>query len=70
MATKKKVSVGDRDKKTLVKIQRLAQDMLKAVSKKQNPAIEIRTRALSNVSFNEKKRIIDFFWRRRSGLIT
>jgi DNA topoisomerase-6 subunit A len=47
------------DKKTLVKIQRLAQDALKTVGKGHNPALEIRMRALSNVSFNEKKRIIE-----------
>jgi DNA topoisomerase-6 subunit A len=47
------------DKKTLAKIQRLAQDTLKTVGKGNNPALEIRMRALSNVSFNEKKRIIE-----------
>ena len=47
------------DKKTHAKIQRLAQDALKTVGKGHNPALEIRMRALSNVSFNEKKRIIE-----------
>lgn len=49
----------DKDSKTLAKIQKLAQDALKTVSKGENPALEIRTRTLSNVSFNEKKRIIE-----------
>jgi DNA topoisomerase-6 subunit A len=47
------------DKRTLTKIERLAQDALKTVGKGNNPALEIRMRALSNVSFNEKKRIIE-----------
>jgi DNA topoisomerase-6 subunit A len=47
------------DARTLAKIQRLAQDIYKVVNKGQNPAIEIRVRALSNVSFNEKRRIIE-----------
>jgi len=49
----------EKDKKTLQKIERLTTEALKAVEKKSNPALEIRTRALSNVSFNEKKRIIE-----------
>ena len=40
-------------------IERLAQSTLKTVSKGDNPALSIRTRALSNVSFNEKRRIIE-----------
>lgn len=47
------------DKKTLAKIEKLAQNALKTVQKGSNPALEIRTRSLSNVSFNEKKRIIE-----------
>src|SRR5437899_12232944 len=66
MAAKKKASSStgrgttkETDAKTLAKIQRLASDIYKVVNKGSNPAIEIRTRALSNVSFNEKKRIIE-----------
>jgi DNA topoisomerase-6 subunit A len=65
MAAKKKSEVTGRgttketDARTLAKIQRLAQDILRVVQKGNNPAIEIRVRALSNVSFNEKKRIIE-----------
>ncbi len=47
------------DKDTLVKIERLAQGALRAVAKGDNPTLSIRMRALSNVSFNEKKRIIE-----------
>src|SRR5271166_4170279 len=47
------------DKDTLTKIARLAQGAFKAVAKGDNPALSIRTRALSNVSFNEKRRIIE-----------
>jgi DNA topoisomerase-6 subunit A len=47
------------DKQTLVKIQRLAQGALRTVTKGDNPTLSIRMRALSNVSFNEKKRIIE-----------
>ena len=48
-----------KDAHTLAKIERLAQGALKTVSKGANPALEIRTRSLSNVAFNEKKRIIE-----------
>ncbi|MEO6420998.1 MAG: DNA topoisomerase VI, partial [Polyangiaceae bacterium] len=54
---KKKAS--PKDAHTLAKIERLAQAALKTVSKGANPALEIRTRSLSNVAFNEKKRIIE-----------
>jgi DNA topoisomerase-6 subunit A len=47
------------DKTTLTKIERLAQAALRTVTKGENPAVSIRTRALSNVSFNEKRRIIE-----------
>jgi DNA topoisomerase-6 subunit A len=61
MAAAKKTS-GDkkgRDAVTLKKIENLAQSTLRTVEKGDNPIVEIRTRALSNVSFNEKKRIIE-----------
>ena len=58
-SAKPKSATHDKDQKTLAKIQRLATDTLKTVSKGSNPALEIRMRALSNVSFNEKKRIIE-----------
>src|SRR5262245_15766283 len=50
---------GERDAKTLSKIERLAHSTYRFVAKGDNPALSIRMRALSNVSFNEKKRIIE-----------
>src|SRR5579859_692345 len=49
----------DRDAQTLGKIEKLARNVLGEVTKGSNPALEIRTRTLSNVSFNEKKKIIE-----------
>jgi DNA topoisomerase-6 subunit A len=48
-----------RDAATLGKIEKLARTVLGEVNRGSNPALEIRTRTLSNVSFNEKKRIIE-----------
>src|SRR5580698_2337184 len=48
-----------KDKRTLDKIEKLAHSAVKTVSAGKNPALEIRTRSLSNASFNEKKRIIE-----------
>jgi DNA topoisomerase-6 subunit A len=61
MAAKKSTAgaKSDKDKKTLTKIERLASAALKTVNGGGNPALEIRARTLSNVSFNEKKRIIE-----------
>jgi DNA topoisomerase-6 subunit A len=49
----------ERDAATLGKIEKLAKSVLSEATKGHNPAVEIRTRALSNVSFNEKKKIIE-----------
>ncbi|MGA2450630.1 MAG: DNA topoisomerase IV subunit A [Polyangiaceae bacterium] len=61
MAGKKKSAskVTDRDAQTLAKIQRLASDVVGDVRKGKNPAFDIRTRTLSNVSFNAKRKIIE-----------
>jgi DNA topoisomerase-6 subunit A len=48
-----------RDEETLVKIEKLARGLLGQVSKGNNPAVEIRTRTLSNVAFNQKRKIIE-----------
>jgi DNA topoisomerase VI subunit A len=56
-ATTKKKS--DRDAATLSKIEKLARSVLAEATRGHNPALEIRTRALSNVSFNTKKKIIE-----------
>jgi DNA topoisomerase-6 subunit A len=61
MASKKKAApkVTDRDAHTLAKIQRLAADVVGDVRKGNNPSFDIRTRTLSNVSFNAKRKIIE-----------
>ena len=60
MASKKKSEKkSDRDAATLAKIEKLAREVFGTVSKGNNPAVEIRTRTLSNISFNDKKRIIE-----------
>jgi DNA topoisomerase-6 subunit A len=56
----------ERDGQTLTKIERLARQVLTQVKKGDNPAVEIRTRTLSNVAFNEKKRIIELGERTQS----
>ncbi len=48
-----------KDEKTLSRIRRLATGALTEVKGGDNPALEIKMRALSNVSFNEKRRIIE-----------
>jgi DNA topoisomerase-6 subunit A len=50
---------SDKDARTLTKLERLATATLKTVGRGENPAIELRQRTLSNVSFNERKRIIE-----------
>jgi DNA topoisomerase-6 subunit A len=47
------------DAHTLSKIEKLARQTLGDATKGKNPALDIRTRTLSNVSFNEKKKIIE-----------
>src|SRR5580700_9528947 len=59
VAAKDAKTAEAKDKKTLDKIERLAHAAVKTVTAGKNPALEIRTRSLSNVSFNEKKRIIE-----------
>src|SRR5579883_104577 len=49
----------DRDAVTLSKIEKLARGVLGQVSKGDNPAVAIRSRTLSNVSFNQRRRIIE-----------
>src|SRR5580704_2949763 len=61
MAAKKtpKKKKNEVDAHTLSKIEKLARQTLGDASKGKNPAVEIRTRTLTNVSFNEKKKIIE-----------
>jgi DNA topoisomerase VI subunit A len=55
----RKKKKSDRDTLTLGKIEKLAKAVLGQVTKGNNPAVDIRTRSLSNVSFNERKKIIE-----------
>jgi DNA topoisomerase-6 subunit A len=48
-----------RDAETIGKIEKLARQTLGQATKGQNPAVDIRTRTLSNVNFNTKKKIIE-----------
>src|ERR1700677_1674792 len=63
MAAKKKTTTQtkktERDAATLSKIEKLAKSVLGEATKGKNPALDIRTRTLSNASFNEKKKIIE-----------
>jgi DNA topoisomerase VI subunit A len=59
MAATKTVKKSNRDAVTLSKIEKLARQALGQVTKGDNPALDIRTRTLANVSFNEKKKIIE-----------
>src|SRR5215208_3449773 len=47
------------DKQTAAKIEKLAEAVLRTVKGGENPFVEIPIRALSNVSFNPKKRLIE-----------
>ncbi len=58
-ASATKAAAAKKDEETLAKISKLAQNALKSVKAGQNPAVDIRIRALSNISFNEKRRIIE-----------
>src|SRR5512138_2162460 len=47
------------DKKTIQKIEKLAETVLKSVKGGQNPFVEIPIRSLANVEFNTRKRLIE-----------
>ncbi|HSM91436.1 MAG TPA: DNA topoisomerase IV subunit A [Anaeromyxobacteraceae bacterium] len=47
------------DKKTIQKIEKLAEGVLKSVKGGQSPFVEIPIRSLANVHFNEKRRLIE-----------
>ncbi len=47
------------ERQTIEKIDTLARSAVEAVARGENPAMQMKMRALSNVSFNEKKRIIE-----------
>ncbi|MBX3414859.1 MAG: DNA topoisomerase IV subunit A [Pirellulales bacterium] len=59
-ATKpKNGKLNPRDTKTRQDITRLADTVVAAAAKKKDPAVDIPTRSLSNVSFNKRKRFIE-----------
>jgi DNA topoisomerase-6 subunit A len=47
------------DKKTVQKIEKLAESVLRATKGGKNPFVEIPLRSLANVKFNERKRLIE-----------
>jgi DNA topoisomerase-6 subunit A len=47
------------DKKTIQKIERLAESVVRSVKGGKNPFLEIPIRSLANVKFNEKRRLIE-----------
>jgi len=47
------------DKKTVAKIEKLADGVVKAVEKGKNPWLDIPIRSLANVTFSEKKRLVE-----------
>jgi len=53
------VKLSEKDKQTLGNIVRLADGIAKFANRKKDPFVDIPMRALSNVSFNERKKIIE-----------
>jgi DNA topoisomerase VI subunit A len=47
------------DKKTVAKIEKLAESVLKSVSSRKNPSLDIPVRSLANVNFSEKRRLVE-----------
>ncbi|QDT70460.1 DNA topoisomerase VI subunit A [Planctomycetes bacterium MalM25] len=58
-AKKKRVVLTPRDKKTLGSLVGLADDVVKAASKKRDPFLDIPSRTLSNVKFSPRKGILE-----------
>jgi DNA topoisomerase-6 subunit A len=58
-ATTSARKTSQRDANTIAKIEKLARQTLGQATKGANPAVDIRTRTLTNVSFNKKKKIIE-----------
>src|SRR6185436_17919557 len=46
-------------KKTVAKIEKLAESVLKTVGSGKNPALDIPVRSLANVSWSEKRRLVE-----------
>lgn len=58
-AKKKRVVLSERDKKTMTALVGLADDVVKAASKKRDPFLDIPSRTLSNVKFSPRKGILE-----------
>ena len=58
-ATKSKSKLNDRQKKTLVGIVGLADQVVVAAERKRDPHLDVPARSLSNVRFNKSKRFIE-----------
>jgi DNA topoisomerase-6 subunit A len=59
MAKKSEVQLSSRDVQTLENLVEMAGQVAKQAQKKKDPAVDIPVRALSNVHFNERKKIIE-----------
>ncbi len=59
MAKVTEVKLTPRDKETIEKLVDMTGDIVKLAQRKKDPAVDIPVRALSNVSFNERKKIIE-----------
>ena len=59
MAENNKAALSSRDKQTLKNILEMANAVAKQTLRKKDPAVDIPVRALSNVHFNERKKIIE-----------
>jgi len=53
------VKLSSKDKQTLASIVKLADGITKIANRKRDPVVDIPMRALSNVNFNERKKIIE-----------
>ena len=53
------VKLSEKDRQTLHKLVKMADEIAKLTAKKREPIVNIPMRALSNVSFNERKKIIE-----------
>jgi DNA topoisomerase-6 subunit A len=59
MAKNNEATLSPRDKQTLNNILEMANEVAKQTLRKKDPAVDIPVRALSNVNFNERKKIIE-----------
>ncbi len=59
MPKTEEVKLTPRDKETIEKLVDMTGDIVKLAQCKKDPAVDIPVRALSNVSFNERKKIIE-----------